>query len=118
MKQIEHSSTPTHTGGMTAEFYNTSHLKGEELRRATKRVTTQSDKILDFLKNNPEEKFTSCEIRKHLIEQNKISATTQETTIRARLSDLSRKEFVIKLEEMRNGFYGMPNHLWTVRTEQ
>ena len=97
-------------------FYNTPHLLGRELIRAKKRVTTQSEKILDFLENHPEGKFTSCEIRKYLIEQNIISATTQETTIRARLSDLSRKEYVTKLAEMRNGFYGMPNHLWTVRT--
>jgi hypothetical protein len=118
MEQINHSSTPAHTGGMTGDFYNTIHLVGMDLAKSKRQSTTQTTKILAFLQERFEEKFTSSEIRKHLIESGKISERTQETTIRARLTDLSKRDFVMKLSEMRDGYYGKPNHLWTLKTEQ
>jgi hypothetical protein len=107
--------TPQHTGSMDGNFYNTNHLTGDDLRNAWTQTGTQADKILNFLKEHSEGKFTSCEIRKHLIDKGVLSSATQENTIRARLTGLAKKDYIIKLPEMRNGFYGKPNHLWTAK---
>lgn len=98
-----------------ANFYNTIHLKGEELKNAFKNANTQAEKILTFLQIFPNDKFTSCEIRKYLVEGGIMSEITQETTVKARLTDLLQGGYAIKLNEMRDGFYGMPNHLWQLK---
>lgn len=110
----------THSSGgngdkSKANFYNSIHLKGEELKKAFKDVNTQAEKILTFLQIFPNDKFTSCEIRKYLVEGGIMSERTQEATVRARLTDLLQNGYAIKLNEMRDGFYGMPNHLWQLR---
>ncbi len=99
-------------------FYNTIHLTGEDLKDGKKQAGTQAEKILDFLQEHSEGKFTSSEIRKNLIQNGKISDKTQECTIRARLTDLSKKDYITKLSELRDGFYGKPNHVWQLRTGQ
>ena len=99
-------------------FYNTVHLTGENLKDEHKQAGTQAGKILNFLQEHSEGKFTSSEIRKNLIQNGKISDKTQECTIRARLTDLSKKDYIIKLSELRDGFYGKPNHVWQLKTGQ
>ena len=96
-------------------FYNSIHLKGEELKKAFKDANTQAEKILTFLQLFPHDKFTSCEIRKYLVDNGIMSERTQEATVRARLTDLLQNDYAIKLNEMRDGFYGMPNHLWQLK---
>lgn len=119
MEEINQSDLPLRSGEMQGEikgnFHNTNHLTGDDLRNAWKRTETQAQKILTFLQEHSEEKFTSCEIRKHLIDSGKISDRTQESTIRARLTGLAKTGDAIKLPEMRLGFYGDPNHLWTTK---
>jgi len=110
----------THSSGgngdkINVNFYNTIHLKGEELKQAFKDVNTQAEKIISFLKLFPNEKFTSCEIRKFLVDNGIMSERTQETTVKARLTDLLQSGHLIKHNEMREGFYGKPNHLWQLR---
>ena len=96
-------------------FYNSIHLKGEDLKGAFKNVNTQAEKILTFLQLFSNDKFTSCEIRKYLVDNGIMSERTQEATVRARLTDLLQNGYAIKLNEMRDGFYGMPNHLWQLK---
>ena len=96
-------------------FYNSIHLKGEELKKAFKDANTQAEKILTFLQLFPHDKFTSCEIRKYLVDNGIMSERTQECTIRARLTDLLQGGYLIKYNELRDGFYGKPNHLWQLK---
>ena len=110
----------THSSGgngdkINVNFYNTIHLKGEELKQAFKDVNTQAEKILAFVKLFPNDKFTSCEIRKFLVDNGIMSERTQETTVKARLTDLLQSGHLIKHNEMRDGFYGKPNHLWQLK---
>ena len=102
-------------GKSNANFYNSIHLKGEELKKAFKDVNKQAEKILAFVKLFPNDKFTSCEIRKFLVDNGIMSERTQEATVRARLTDLLQNGCVIKHNEMREGFYGKPNHLWQLK---
>jgi predicted HTH transcriptional regulator len=97
-------------------FYNTIHLTGGDLKDGQQQAQTQAQKIFEFMQEHSTEKFTSCEIRKNLIQNGKISDRTQESTIRARLTDLSKKGYITKLAELKKGFYGKPNHIWTIRT--
>jgi hypothetical protein len=97
---------------VSVNFYNSIGLKGKELVKSEKRVRSQSEKILDFLKKYPSNKFTSSEIRKRLIDSGELAPITQESTVRARLTDLKKNGCVIKLQELQDGFYDMPNHLW------
>ena len=97
-------------------FYNTIHLTGRDLKDGKRQAETQAEKILNFLQEHSEGKFTSCEIRKNLILNGKISDRTQESTIRARLTDLAKKDYIMKLSELRDGYYGKPNHVWKLRT--
>jgi hypothetical protein len=99
-------------------FYNTIHLTGEDLKDGKKQAGIQANKILTFLQEHSEGKFTSSEIRKNLIQNGKISERTQECTIRARLTDLSKKGYVTKWSELKDGFYGKPNHVWQLKTGQ
>lgn len=110
----------THSSGgngdkINVNFYNSIHLKGEELKNALKTVNTQAGKIHTFLKVFPHDKFMSCEIRKHLVDMGIMSERTQEATVRARLTDLLQAGHLIKYNELRDGFYGKPNHLWQLR---
>lgn len=98
-----------------ANFYNSIHLKGEELKKAFKNANTQAEKILTFLRIFPNDKFMSCEIRKYLVDGGIMSERTQEATVRARLTDLMQGGYLIKYNELRDGFYGKPNHLWQLK---
>jgi hypothetical protein len=111
------TNLPLQSGGRhgnksNVNFYNPIGLKGEKLVKAKRKVKSQAEKILDFFEKYPYFKFTSCEIRKSLIESGELSPITQEATVRARLTDLQKNGCVVKLNELRLGFYGMPNHLW------
>jgi hypothetical protein len=111
------TNLPLQSGGRhgnksNVNFYNPIGLKAEKLVKAKRKVKTQAEKILDFLEKYPFDKFTRCEIRKQLIECGELSPNTQESTVGARLTDLQANGSVVKLNEMRDGFYGMPNHLW------
>lgn len=101
-----------HGNKSNVNFYNPIGLKGKKLVKAKMKVKTQAEKILDFLEKFPTDKFTRCEIRMKLIECGEFSPITQESTVGARLTDLKKNGSVIKLSEMRDGLYGMPNHLW------
>ena len=122
MKENESKSNlPLQSGELRSEvkpnFHNTIHLKGEKLKKGNCKAQSQSNKILDFLRERLNEKFTSCEIRKYLVETGIMPESTQESTIRARLTGLYKQDFVMKLDEMKDGFYGMPNHLWTIKQD-
>jgi len=108
-------SSGVNDGKNKANFYNSIHLKGEELKKAFKNANTQAEKILTFLQIFPNDKFTSCEIRKHLVDDGIMSERTQEATVRARLTDLLQAGHLIKYNELREGFYGKPNHLWQLK---
>jgi glycyl-tRNA synthetase beta subunit len=101
----------------TGKFFKTVRLTGKDLKKAERKTQTQSEKILDFLRERLNEKFTSSEIRKALIETGIMPESTQECTIRARLTGLYQEGFVEKLDELKDGFYGMPNHLWTLKQD-
>jgi hypothetical protein len=115
------SKLPKSSGGNegkgNAKFYNTVSLTGEKLKKAERLVESQSSKILNFLKLHPDKKFTKCEVKKNLVMMGEIKENTHESTISARLTDLSKDGKVIKLPEMREGFYDKPNYLWQIMPE-
>ncbi len=95
---------------MASNFYNTNKTTGTELKEAKKRNLAQAEKILKFLSEHPNIKFTACRIHKYLFNDN-----TPLTSTRRSLSDLKNAGFVVKLDQMVKGVYGRNVHLWKVR---
>ena len=88
-------------------FYNTTHLRGDELKKRKISADGQCRAILDFFKGNPQGLFTPFEVQTYTgMEKTPI------TSIRRALNTLTSEGLIIKTEIMRPGEYGMPNHTW------
>ena len=116
MKETNHSNLPLQSRELRSEvsgnFFNTLGLTGEELRNAEIQNGSQEVKILELMKTLPYLKLTKYEIKTLLVSLGQINENTPESSISRALSELRDKGQVIKLEEMREGGLGKPNHLW------
>lgn len=88
-------------------FYNTPHLKGEELKEHKISAEGQCKVIHDFFKGNPQGYFTPFEVQEYTGMQN-----TPITSIRRALNTLTAAGLIVKTERMRDGGYGVQNHTW------
>ena len=88
-------------------FYNTTHMRGDELK--TRRICAdgQCRAILDFFKGNPRGYFTPFEVQTYT-----GMGRTPITSIRRALNTLTQTGLIIKTEVMRDGEYGVQNHTW------
>jgi DNA-binding response OmpR family regulator len=117
-KNQDFAQTPGEaTGKNTSNFYNTIHLQAEELTNAKKQVESQESKILDLLATYPTQDFTKSEIKTHLVNLEKISDRTPESSISRALTNLHSGGKILKLDAMRQGGLGKPNHLWKLKPE-
>ena len=116
MKETNHSNLPLQSRELRSEvsgnFFNTLGLTGEALRNAEIQNGSQEVKILELMKTLPYLKLTKYEIKTLLVSLGQIGENTPESSISRALSELRDKGQVIKLEEMRQGGLGKPNHLW------
>jgi hypothetical protein len=88
-------------------FYNTNHLRGNELKQRRITAEGQCRAILDFFKGNAAGYFTPFEVQTYTGMQK-----TPITSIRRALNTLTASGLIIKTEVMRNGDYGVQNHTW------
>lgn len=122
MKENESKSNlPLQSGELQSEvtgnFFNTVGLTGEELAKAKLQTGSQERKILELLSENPTVKFTKFEVKSILVRIGQIRENTPESSISRALRELNKKEQIIKLDEMREGGLGKPNHLWTIKQD-
>ncbi|MBC7409684.1 MAG: hypothetical protein H7339_14960 [Arcicella sp.] len=101
--------------GKSNRFYNTIGAAGTELKKSQRQTETQENKILALLEKYPNEEFTKHEVKTHLVNMGKIHERTPESSISRALTDLMNDGKVVKLDKMRMGEFGKPNHLWKLK---
>lgn len=101
--------------GKSNRFYNTISAKGTDLKKFQKQIETQEQKILALLRDNPQKEFTKSEVKIRLVNMGKIHERTPESSISRALTDLMNDGKVLKLDKMRMGELGKPNHLWKIK---
>lgn len=92
-------------------FYNTIKLNAVELAKATATAETQDERVLLLVKafNNPP---TPSEVWREYLKY--YPKSTPITSIRRSLSTLTKDGKLEKLDEMRDGEYGKPEHTWRI----
>lgn len=99
---------------MLKNFFNTIKLYGKQLKEAQEKATNQDERIYLIFSQNRGKKMTPFEV---LDIYKKLYKEVPITSIRRSLTYLSTpdkegKSHLVKTEEMRNGKYAKPNHLW------
>lgn len=98
---------------LEATFYNTIHLKGYKLEKAIAKVKKQNARIYEIMKAT-KAKMTPFEVQE-IYEA--IWKKAPITLIRRGLTELTDQDKLNKLDEMRDGVYGISNHVWQIKTE-
>lgn len=91
-------------------FFNTISLKGEELKEATEKAMVQEDMVLFIMCDGQE--YTPFEVQEIY---NRIFSPVPITSIRRAITVLTDKGKLEKLDEMKEGNYGKPNHKWRLK---
>lgn len=91
-------------------FYNTIGLAGEDLKKAVADATDQ-DKAVLLIYENTNKPFSPSEILR-LIE--KTGKKPPITSIRRSITNLTKQGKLVKMDEMREGIYGKPEHKWRI----
>lgn len=100
----------------TGTFYNTTAENGTDLNLYKSKTVAQDAKVLNFMQQNAEQKFTVCEIFDRLLAEKIIHDRTPRTSIGRSLNTLMNEGKVSKLQEKRIGYYGRPNYLWRFKS--
>lgn len=91
-------------------FYNTIHLKKDDLKLARLNAKSQEDFIKIIFTNNTSLKVTPSQML-ILFGSNR----TPITSIRRALTNLSNDNFLEKSDETIIGMYGKPEHVWKLK---
>jgi len=90
------------------EFFNTTSLKGEELKVAKRKAGSQETKIHKFLKDHKDTWYTSFDLHEILFSEN-----TPHTSIRRCLTNLFNDGSIYKSNGAEKvGLYGANVHCW------
>ncbi|NBB18048.1 hypothetical protein GVN20_01660 [Runella sp. CRIBMP] len=100
----------------TGTFYNTTAENGLDLTLYKSKALAQDAKVLNFMLQNADQKFTICEIFDRLLAEQIIHEHTPRTSICRSLNTLMKEGKVSKLQEKRMGCYGRPNFLWRIQS--
>ncbi len=87
-------------------FYNTTSLKGDELKDATAKAENQEDLILRLFKNKDDYTLSPSMIMKLTDNVYPI------TSVRRAVTNLTNEGVLIKLNTQVSGMYGRAEHLW------
>lgn len=87
-------------------FYNTTKLKGEELKQAINKADNQAEKVLLVYKNSSNNKLSASEVF------NRLNINCPITSIRRAISGLKQAGKLLRLNEMRIGNYGKSEHYY------
>jgi hypothetical protein len=89
------------------KYFNTTDLKGAELKEHQMRVGSQNWLILDFFKSQRGILFTPFQVQKYL-----GLVHTPITSIRRAMTTLTDLKYLVKTDTMRSGEYGELCHTW------
>ena len=91
-------------------FYNTIDLTGQELEKAKAQTLKQEELIAAIYKKNCNKEISPSQILE--IVNNHYSLNWPLTSIRRAITNLTEENTLIKLQKMKEGIYGKPEHLW------
>jgi hypothetical protein len=90
-------------------FFNTIHVRGQQLATYEVKADYQEDLIAEFFRNNPGAQITPEDILKH----HPGFTRTPITSIRRAFTNLANDLKIYKTDNQVEGMYGMPIHTWT-----
>jgi len=93
-------------------FHNTTKESGQHLIQFEDKANAQDKMVLDFFKKHNAFGFTPCECMDFLSLQG-----VPITSIRRSISDLTKKNLLIKTNKKKIGRYGRPNFTWKFNNE-
>ena len=90
---------------MEPEFYNTTGLDGDDLKRNVVKAKSTNKRIREFFRDNPERKFSSEDV------QSILKLTCPITSVRRACSNLFNEGYISKAGKV-IGMYKEPITLW------
>lgn len=90
-------------------FFNTIALQGEELKKAVTDAKNQEDAIYLIFFSTPERKYAASDITRLT---NKAGRNWPVWSNRRAITNLKNRELLSKLDELRDGPMGKPEHLY------
>lgn len=89
------------------DFFNTTHLYGDQLRREIENAKGQEDKIMVFFRNYPGKEFSPDYVHRTVFSDN-----VPLTSVRRAITNLTRKGLLKKTENQCIGAYSKLNYTW------
>lgn len=93
-------------------YFNTTNLKGEELKTSESKALSQDEEVLRLFKTFDALTLTPERLHKHLQITNPKYANTPLTSLRRSFSNLKNRGLIEKTETMVKGNYGKPVNTW------
>lgn len=91
-------------------FYNTIDLTGQELEKAKAQTLKQEELIATIFKKNCHKEISPSQILD--IVNKHYGLNWPLTSIRRAITNLTEENALVKLQTMKEGIYGKPEHLW------
>jgi len=91
-------------------FHNTIGLRSRELLLQESKCLTQEELILKFFKTAKDGEYTPFEIDRIV-----FNHTIPITSVRRSMTNLTKRELLIKTENKKPGIYGMVNYTWKLK---
>jgi hypothetical protein len=90
------------------DYFNTTGMEGDDLKKVTRKATKQSDIIFDYFKKNRRQAISPTEIWRNCFDVDSVPLTS----IRRAISVLTRKGKLIKTNIQCQGMFGRPEYKW------
>jgi hypothetical protein len=107
---------------MKTEYYNTTNLKGVELKKATSNALSQDEQVLAYFRSYDNLGATPERVLRHFRIMEKLSErrwhNTPITSIRRSFSNLKKRGLIVKTGYMIMGDYGKEVHVWKLVTNK
>jgi hypothetical protein len=107
---------------MKTEYYNTTNLKGVELKKATSKALSQDEQVLAYFRSYDNLGATPERVLRHFRIMEKLSErrwhNTPITSIRRSFSNLKKRGLIVKTGYMIMGDYGKEVHVWKLVTNK
>lgn len=110
MLQNDLFDAPAPSAAAAAPFFNTCELAGAPLAQAKRKAGEQCQRVLEVFRRIPGAKHTPSQVWK--LGQADDSPPWLLTSVRRAMTTLTDAGALRKLDEMRDGPYGKPEHLW------
>ena len=92
-------------------FFNTTNLKGDELKHRRFKAGCQTDKVLQYFTDRPDRDYTPQEVQTNCAE----FWDTPITSIRRAMTDLTKAGYLVKTDNKRMGNYNELTYTWKLK---